>query len=403
MLARSKDAKTPPHLVSLVLVTGVGAMVLNIFTPALKVMSVDFDVSDEIIQLSVTGYLFGAALAQILIGPLSDRFGRRRVLQICYGIFILASLGCALSQNFGIFMMFRLMQCAAVSSVVISRATVRDMVEGERAASMIAYVSMGMSLVPMLAPSFGGLLGQALGWRAIFWFMALAGLLTSFVIFFDYGETKFDRADSIRAQFKRYPELFVSKRFWGYTFVLRFSSGMFFSYLSAGSILGANVYQLNPSQLGVYLGFAPFGYFFGNWISGRYARVIGIRRLIYIGIGTALIGFGLAIIPALLGATAPVAFYGFTVFIGFGNGMVIPSANAGMLDARPDLAGTASGLSGAFMIGGGGLLAQMAAALLALRMEALTLVLVILLSALISLLSANWTFRLEALREKEAR
>lgn len=390
------SGRTPPSLATLVLLSGLGASVMNVFMAALPDMARDFSVNYDQVQLAITAYLVGTAIAQLLIGPFSDRYGRRPIVLTCLSIFSIASLGCALAQDFGVFMTFRMMQCFVVACLVVSRAAVRDMVAGEKAASMIAYVTMGMSLVPMIAPTFGGFVDQYFGWRTIFVVLAFVGVFGLMLVYFDFGETKLNRETSIVAQFKRYPDLISSRRFWGYTLILAFASGMFFSYLSGGPFLGDHLYHLEGGALGAYLGAAPFGYFFGNWISGRFAQQLGVQRLILIGLAVSIGGMVVAILPALLGATHPIWFFGFTVFIGLGNGMTNPSANAGLLEARPDLAGSASGLSGAILMFGGAGLAQIGGMLLTKFPSPLILIAVILFSGILALIAAIVTFRVEA-------
>ncbi len=378
-------------------------MVMNVFMVSLPKMAVDFGVPYSLAQTAITAYLLATSVAQLFLGPLSDRYGRRPIALVGFAIFTMASIGAAVAQDFTTFMVFRLMQCGVVAGLVVSRAAVRDMVSGDKAASMIAYVTMGMSVVPMIAPTIGGFLDGAFGWRATFGMMAVLGALTLVYVYFDMGETKHNRSGSMLAQFKRYPDLLRSRRFWGYTFILTFSSGMFFSYLSGGPYLGEHHFGLDGARFGLYLGFAPLGYFFGNWLSGRYATRLGIRRLVISGLLIGTSGMALALIPAWMGSTNPLSFFGFTAFIGFGNGMVIPSANAGMLEARPDLAGSASGLSGAIMTMGGALLAQIAGTLVERFDNVETMIYIILASSALAGLFAFWTFRVEILRENEAK
>ncbi len=395
MTDENKAGRTPPTLATLVLLSGSAAMVMNVFMASLPQMARDFGVDYSQVQLAITAYLMGTALAQLFIGPMSDRYGRRPIILVCYAIYVLASIGAAMAQGFTFFMMCRMLQCAVVAGLVISRAAVRDMVSGSQAASMIAYVTMGMSLVPMLAPSLGGVIDEFIGWRSVFAFMAITGLIALVASYFDFGETKLVRAKSMTAQFALYPDLLRSRRFWGYTILLTFTSGMFFSYLSGGPYLGDKIYGLSGGELGLYLGAAPFGYFFGNWFSGKFAARIGIAKLIYLGLSLSLIGMACAIIPVLMGATHPLAFFGFTVFIGLGNGMTMPSGNAGMLEARPDLAGSASGLSGSIMMLGGAGLAQLGGVMLTKIPNPLTLIFLILISGALAMAAAIWTQRVE--------
>ena len=389
-------AKTPPSLVSLVLLSGSAAMVMNLFMASLPEMARDFNVEYSQIQLAITAYLMGTAFSQVILGPLSDYYGRRSVILLAFAVFAIASAGASLAQSFESFMIFRMLQCVVVAGLVVPRASIRDQLAGDQAASRIAYVAMGMALVPMVAPAIGGMLDEFFGWRSSFYFFTLIGVFVVIVTYLDFGETKITRSASMLAQFKTYPDLFRSRRFWGYTFILAFATGMFFVYLSGGPLLGDRVNNLSGGWLGLYLGAPPLGYFFGNFVSAKMATRWGVGRLIWYGLLASVIGMGFALIPVMLGLQAPIWFFGFTIFIGFGNGMTVPSANAGLLDARPDLAGTASGLSGAIVMFLGASLAQLGGTILEAYTHPSALIIVILISGLLGLAVAYWVLRLEA-------
>ena len=187
--ARFLDRTTPPHIVTLVLLAGVSAMSMSVFLPSLPRMTEEFGTSYGVMQLSVSLYLACTALLQIVIGPVSDRYGRRPVVLGALAIFVLATIGCWLSTSAEMFLTFRMIQAAVAVGMVLSRAIVRDCVPQDEAASMIGYVTMGMSLVPMFAPMVGGLLDEAFGWRTTFLFTALCGAGLMALCWVDQGET----------------------------------------------------------------------------------------------------------------------------------------------------------------------------------------------------------------------
>ena len=161
----TRPRRTPPHILTLVLLSGLGALSMNVFLPSLPGMARDFGVDYAVMQLSVTVYLAGSALVQMIAGPLSDRYGRRPVMLVGLATFLVATAGTLLAPSAGWFLAFRTLQAAVGTGMVLSRAIVRDMVEGDAAASRIGYVTMGMSVIPMMAPILGGLLDEAFGWR----------------------------------------------------------------------------------------------------------------------------------------------------------------------------------------------------------------------------------------------
>ena len=160
------DRTTPPHVVTLVLMTGVGALNINMVLPSLPSIAAHYAASYGVAALAISAYLGLTALLQLAIGPLSDRFGRRPVLLGCFAIFLAATVGCILAPSIEVFLGFRLLQATIASGFVLSRAIVRDMVPTDQAASLIGYVTMGMSLMPMVGPMIGGFLDESFGWQA---------------------------------------------------------------------------------------------------------------------------------------------------------------------------------------------------------------------------------------------
>ena len=311
-------------------------------------------------QLSVSLYLAATAVLQLIIGPLSDRYGRRPVVLICYAIFILASVGCLFATTIEVFLTFRMLQGAVAVGLVLSRAIVRDMVPQREAASMIGYVTMGMALVPMVAPMIGGALDQLFGWQATFIFLIASGISVLALCYADQGETSSGDGKSFKAQVSEYPELLASRRFWGYVFAAAFASGAFFAFLGGAPFVASDVYGLSSFWAGIGFGAPAIGYATGNYISGRFSTHYGINRMIQTGTLITSGGMLLALAISLAGYGSAVKFFGLCTFVGIGNGLVMPNATAGMLSVRPHLAGTASGLGSAILIGGGAALSAFA-------------------------------------------
>ena len=390
---RLLNRTTPPHIMTLILISGLAAMSLNIFLPSLPSMAAHFGVEYHVMQLTVSLYLAMTAFLQIFIGPISDRFGRRSVLLVSIAIFVVATFGAVLAPNFGVFLACRMLQAAIASGFVLTRAVVRDMVAQDKAASMIGYVTMGMSVVPMIGPVIGGMLDKAFGWQASFALLGIAGVGVLALTWGDLGETATNRAASFRDQARQYPELLKSQRFWGYCLASAFASGSFFAYLGGAPFVGTNVFRMDAATLGFYFGAPALGYLVGNFLSGRYAMRFGINKMALAG--TVVNTFGMAIL-ALLAAmgyeNAPL-FFGLIISVGLGNGIMLPSANAGLLSVRPALAGSASGLGSAFTIGGGAALSALAGAVLTPTSGTMPLILVMLITSAISILCVLWVMQ----------
>ena len=362
--SRFLDSKTQPSMLTLVLLASISMLAMNSFLPSLPSMATHFGTTTAIMGLSVAIYLGSSAVLQILVGPLSDKIGRRPALLWSLGIFIFASFACVFAQDTAVFMTLRAIQAFAACTMVLSRAIVRDTNDTQTSASKIAYIAMGMAITPMFAPALGGFLDNWFGWQANFWMLGGVGTLIWILTYFDQGETVPPSTEGFREQLKEYPELLTSRRFWGYCLASAFSGGAYFAYLGGGPFVGSVVFNLSPEQLGIYFGTPAIGYFAGNFISGRYSVRFGIDAMILSGLNIILVGMTLSLILSYLGYASVNSFFGFMIFVGLGNGLCLPNATAGMLSVRPHLAGAASGLGGSISIAGGAALSTVAGAIL---------------------------------------
>ncbi|WP_170758652.1 multidrug effflux MFS transporter [Ruegeria lacuscaerulensis] len=387
--------RTPPTLLTLVLLSGMSALSINLLLPSLPNMAVHFDADYKIMQLSISLYLLTNAVLQILIGPLADQLGRRPVILGGLALFLLATLGCIYAPNVETFLAFRMCQTVIVVGQVLSRAAVRDMYEQDRAASMIGYVTMGMAVVPMIAPAVGGLLEESFGWKANFWLPFGLAALALIPTYQDFGETAAKSGRSLLQQFREYPELLTSPRFWGYAMSSALSSGAFFAYLGGAPFIGTEVFGMTAAKVGFYFGAPAIGYFVGNFISGRFSVRFGVNRMVFWGCWLNAIGVALSATLFLAGLGTALSFFGFMTFVGIGNGMSIPNATAGSLSVRPHLAGTASGLSGAIMLGTGAALSALAGALLTQDTGAMPLLWLMLTTAVLAIFAITAVIRRE--------
>jgi DHA1 family bicyclomycin/chloramphenicol resistance-like MFS transporter len=390
---RFLDRTTPPKILTLIMLAGLSALAMNIFLPSLPGMAVYFGVPYGVMQQSVALYLALSAVLQIFLGPISDRYGRRKVLIWSLVLFLLATIGTLLAPNATVFLFFRMAQAVIAAGMVLSRAVVRDMVADAQAASMIGYVTMGMSLVPMIGPVIGGVLDDQFGWQANFALLLFLGAGVLWLVWADLGETAAQRQVSLMDQVRTYPTLFASRRFWGYTLSAAFASGCFFAFLGGAPYVGDKVFGLSSTFVGGLFALTAIGYAAGNFLAGRYSVRVGMNRMILAGTLVTTFGVVLLAILTLAGLSGPIVFFGLTVFMGLGNGICLPNANAGMLSVRPELAGTASGLGGAIMIGGGAGLAAIAGVLLGPGATEMPLILLMLASSLASVVAIGFVIR----------
>ncbi|WP_170784018.1 multidrug effflux MFS transporter [Ruegeria lacuscaerulensis] len=376
--------RSPPSIATLVLLSGLSALSLNLYLPSLPNMAVHFQTDYRVMQLSIALYLMVSAILQILIGPIADKAGRRPVLLWGMALFLIVTLGCIYAPNAEVFLAFRMSQAIIVVGMVLSRAAVRDLYDQDQAASMIGYVTMGMAVVPMIAPAIGGLLEESFGWKANFWLPFVLGTLTLILCFKDFGETSAKSGKTLLQQFREYPELLTSPRFWGYSMSSALSSGAFFAYLGGAPFIGTEIFGMSAAEVGVYFGAPALGYFAGNFISGRFSVKFGVNRMVLRGCILNACGVLISALLFLIGLGTPLSFFGLMTIVGIGNGMTIPNATSGALSVRPHLAATAAGLSGAIMLAGGAGLSALAGFLLTHETGAMPLLWLMLITALLA-------------------
>lgn len=389
--ARFLDRSTPPHILTLVLIAGIGALNLNIILPSLPSIAAYFQTDYAVAQLAISAYLGMTAILQIIAGPLSDRYGRRPVILTCIAIFLFASVVAIFTTSIEAFLAARLVQAVIISGFTLSRAAVRDMVPMDQAASMIGYVTMGMTLVPMAAPIVGGMIEQTYGWKGNFIVSAVFAVIVFTVVALDFRETNTRPTASIGAQFRAYPELLRSRRFWGFTLSAMFASGSFFAFLGGAPFVAQYHLGLSPSMMGFFFIFVALGYMAGNFITGRYASRSGVFTLMLAGNLVAGTGALISVLLFAIGLGSAFSFFGPLFLIGLGNGLTLPSANAGMVSVRPQLAGSAAGLGGALQVGGGAALSVLAGLLLTRESGPQPLLLLMLASALFAVAATLYT------------
>jgi DHA1 family bicyclomycin/chloramphenicol resistance-like MFS transporter len=357
-------ATSPPGFFTLVFISGLSILSLNMFLPSLANIAQEFQTDYSIVSLSVAGYLGITAVLQLIIGPLSDRFGRRCVLLSGLAIFILASLGCMLASNIWTFLAFRVLQGVIIAGGVLPYAIIRDSAPEQEAASQMGYVSMAMAVAPMLGPMVGGALDELFGWRSNFLFFAVLGLAAFVLCWIDLGETNKSPSETFRKQFQAYPELLRSRRYWGFTLCVTFSVGAFYIFITGVPLVTESFFDLSPAVLGFYIGTITAGFALGSFLSGRYSNRYPLTTMMIVGRIVACAGLIVGLTFFLMGFVNVFSLFGATVFVGLGNGLTMPSANAGALSVRPKLAGSASGLKGALAVGGGAVLTSIAAVIL---------------------------------------
>ncbi|MDA8811718.1 multidrug effflux MFS transporter [Amylibacter sp.] len=389
-------AKSNPHLITLIFITAASIVSLNMFLPSLANMATEFDVSYRVMNISVAGYLAVTAFLQIIIGPLSDRYGRRIILLFSVIIFCFSTIGCIYSSNIWWFLFFRILQGAMISGAALSRAIVRDMMDSKNAVKVLSIIAMAMAIVPMIAPLIGGFLDELYGWRTNFWVYLIMGVSLLVLIWLDLGETNTQKSDTFHKQFSTYPKLFKSGKFWGYSICMSSSVACFYGFLSGAPLVATKVLNLPPTELGLLIGTTSLGFFIGSFFSTKFSKYFGLTQMILVGRVIAVFGISLGLILVLKGYISTFTIFGSMVFIGLGNGFSLPSSHVGIMNVRSDLAGSASGLSGAMAVAFGAIVATLMGVMLTEENGAYSFLFILLITKLISLIAAYYVHIIEA-------
>ncbi|MGI9388155.1 MAG: multidrug effflux MFS transporter [Methyloligellaceae bacterium] len=383
---------TPPRLMTLILLIGLSVVSLNMFLPSLANIAAEFQADYALVNLSIAAYAAMTAVLQLIVGPLSDRFGRRRVILSAIGIFLLVSLGCLLATDIWTFLACRMLQAAIITGYTVSLAVIRDSSTAEKAASLMGYMAMAWALAPMLGPMAGGTLDELFGWRASFWAFLGMGSVIFCLCWFDLGETNMSPSDTFAAQLRSYPELYRSRRFWGFALCLAFSTGAFYTFLGGAPLVAKAVFQISTAELGVYMGTITAGFVFGSFLSGRFAARFELTTMMIAGRLVACTGLVIGLALLFLGIVNLYFFFTACACVGVGNGLTMPSSNAGAMSVRPELAGSAAGLSGALTVGGGAVMSAITGTILTEENAAVALLAMMLLSSVLGLLAALYVW-----------
>jgi DHA1 family bicyclomycin/chloramphenicol resistance-like MFS transporter len=361
--ALHRDGRTPWRLLGLLMtMTAIGSMSLNILVPAVPRLADLFSADVEIIQLTISLYIVGLALAQLMCGPLSDRFGRRPVILAGFALATCASLGAIVATSANMLILMRVLQAiGGATGVAIGRAIIRDLFGRDRSAQMLSLVASAMAVAPMVAPLVGGVLDRWFGWQAIFLFAAGASLLVFGWTATTLPETRPDRTESQEGFITDLRSLACNLRYVGYVLVAALGCGAFFVFVGGGTHVVITMMRRSPTEYGAWFLAVSGGYILGNVITSRLSLRYGVDRMLWLGIVGELVGaaIGIALMfdVETLGLIAVVAA---PTLISIGNGMLLPNAIAGAVSVRPLAAGAASGLLGCTQMLFGAVMAQIA-------------------------------------------
>ena len=350
---------TRPHSsFSIVFILGLLAMLMplsiDMYLPALPVIAEQFGVPAGSAQMTLSTYILGFALGQLLYGPMADSLGRKPVVLGGTLVFAGAAAACAMAQSIDHLIVMRFFHglAAAAASVVIN-ALMRDIYPKEEFSRMMSFVMLVTTVAPLVAPMVGGAVLVWFSWHAIFWILALAALLASAMIFFFIKETlpaEHRQKFHIRTTLGNFASLFRHKRVLSYMLASGFSFAGMFSFLSAGPFVYIELNHVSPQHFGYYFALNVVFIFVLTMINSRFVRRVGALNMFRIGLWIQFVMAVWMVVTAFFDVGFWTLVVGIAAFVGCIS-IVSSNAMAVILDEFPHMAGTASSLAGTFRFG----------------------------------------------------
>jgi MFS transporter, DHA1 family, multidrug resistance protein len=334
----------------LALLTGIAPMSVDMYLASLPDIARNLSAPDAQVQLTLSFYLIGFAIGQVIWGPISDRHGRRPILLTAISVFIAASVVCTIAPSIEVLIAARFVQAVGGAGMtVLARGVVRDVHEGLAVARELSRMTAVMALAPLIAPLLGGVLQTFFGWRANFVVLTAIGVVTAALVALLLPESLRSRAPepvSFGSIFRSYRTFASDRIFLAYSGLLICAFGGLFAWISASAFVLQNLYGLSPFDFGLAFAVGSVGYLIGTWVAAHIVARVGLDRTLGLGCavmagggiaGVLALGFGFVSASALV---LPVA-----LFLA-GLGLALPQAQAGALLPFPDRAGAASSLVG---------------------------------------------------------
>jgi MFS transporter, DHA1 family, multidrug resistance protein len=323
---------------------------MTICLPSMQDWAGVFGASQASVQLTFSGFLLSYGGLQLFFGPLSDRFGRRKILLAGLLLAFLGSVGAALASDLYQLIAARFVQGAgSAAGMVVGRATVQDLFKGPQRTRVMAYIGMVMGCCPPAATIIGGHLHEAFGWRANFILMAIVSIA---LVALAWNTMPSKRSDApplqghwFRALLHSYRRLACEYRFVLYVSILAVTSGTFYAFLGGAPIVLRGL-GIGPAGVGWYIAVIPISYIAGNFLTSRLSHSVSQQRLMMMGHVTTIAGVCLMLLLALSGINTALSFALPLVLVGIGHGLLMPAALSNTVGAVPALAGAAAATAG---------------------------------------------------------
>jgi DHA1 family bicyclomycin/chloramphenicol resistance-like MFS transporter len=344
MLRRDQPAMT----VLLGALIAVAPLAMDIYLASMPSMTQALSTTSEQVQLTLSLYMYGWGISQIVVGPLTDRFGRRPLLLAGLGLFVAASIACALSRDIHMLIGARIAQAIGMATVaVVPRAVVRDLYTGSEAARVLSLMGVVLGIAPIVAPIIGSHLHVWFGWRANFVFVAAYGAIAMACVAMALPETiraRDRRATHPAVILSNYARLLRSRTYIGYMLVVAFSSSGLFAFLAGSAFVFVSVMGTGERGFGFLFGAVMLGNVLGASIGSRLVTRLGIDGMLRYSTGLMLASGVMLAALSIARVAHPAAIVAPMFLFMVALMTTMPQATAGALSAFPDIAGSAASL-----------------------------------------------------------
>lgn len=372
-----------PPVPLLVAFSVLGPVTIHMILPSLPFLQDAFGTDFATAQLLVSFFVVAFGAGQLLVGPLADLIGRRMVLCGGMALYTLASVLCALAPNIETLIGLRAVQgLAACTGTVLARAIIREFYDLPASTRILGYLAMGISIGPIVAPTAGGLLFQAAGWRMPFWTLALMGLANTALAVALLPRLPGTAGGGLRGLAGDIGRLVRDRLFLVAWLTVCFNAGCVFTFIANASLISNMAFDLSPAAFGAWFGLGAVGYIAGNFTAGRLASRFSDMDVLGMGVVAVAVLAALMVAVLATGIQTPLLVFGLFSLIMAASGLVMPNAFAASMAAVPAAAGSASGFVGFAQYALGAVFATVASHLVETRHEPLWLGVVMLGAAL---------------------
>jgi MFS transporter, DHA1 family, multidrug resistance protein len=352
---RQDDGSAIPRhrvlLLTLTMTSSLGMVASTIYVPSIPAIAAALETSIARVQLTFVAYLLAFAASMLVLGPLSDRYGRRRTIICGLALSSISSVACAVSPTIDFLIAARVVQgIGACAGLVVGRAITREVWGREAAAQVIAGRAIAATLMQAFAPILGGYLQGWFGWRSNFVVIAVIACAAMALVARYVPESRSQTAAPLRTGgvLASYRTLIGTRRFLSYACTATGSHAGFHIFAAGAPAVLIVGLGIRPEDYGFYASLPPMGFLIGSFMSSRLTRRFGIDGLITIGCTVLIPAASVMVTLAVLGVASPYAVIGPMILICCGSGLITPNATAGSLGVNAGIVGTASGL-GSFM------------------------------------------------------